>query len=113
MLNAATLSMHSTVLLTMLRLEQENAELNFLNLLLNANSEDSQRFIKQLHRIADEKQRYLIYYTLLETYPDRVSDVLYMMRDSYKNFDKDRQMITEEAERLSIKISDDLLYAVH
>jgi len=111
-LNQATMKMHSTVLLTMLRLEQEGAEVDFLKLLLNANQKDSQRFIKQLHRVEDDNLRYLIYNILLTSYPDRVSDVLYMMRDSFKNFDQDRQIIVEEAERMAVKISDDLLYQV-
>ena len=110
MLDQATLNKHSTVLLTMLRLEQEDADSNFLNLLLNANRDDAQRFIKQLYRVDNDKQRYQVYFTLLNSFPDRVNDVLYMMRDSFKNFDKDRQIIIEEAERLNVKISDDLLY---
>jgi len=111
-LNQATMKMHSTVLLTLLRLEQEGAEHNFLKLLLNANKKDSQRFIKQLHRVEEDQQRYLVYNTLLTEYPDRVSDVVYMMRDSYKNFDQDRQIIIEEAERMAVKVSDDLLYQI-
>lgn len=111
--NLETDKKNSTILLTLLRLEQKDADVDFLNLLLSASEQDRRQYIKQLHRVSKDSQRYAVYNRLLERYPERVSEVLFLMRDSQRNFDKDRELIIEEAERTGIKISDELIYQLH
>ncbi len=111
-LNRSTESKNSTVLLSLLRLGVSGAEYDFVQLLREANAEQALNYLKQLYRVRESRYRYLVYSAILEKYPEDVSHVLHAMRDSYKNFDEDRRVIIEEAQRRGIAISDDLLYLV-
>jgi hypothetical protein len=111
-LNILTKRRNSTVLLSLIRLGVTGAELDFIQLLREANPEQALNYLKQLYRVRESRFRYLVYSSILEFYPEDVSHVLHAMRDSYKNFDEDRRVIIEEAQRRGIAISDDLLYLV-
>jgi hypothetical protein len=112
-LNEQTNKRNSTVLLSLLRLNIDGAAESFIELLKESNSEDVLIYINQLYRVRDDRSRYTVYFSLLNKYPENVSHILRSMKDSFKNFDHDRLIIIEEAERLGIKISDDLLYQIH
>ena len=111
-LNEKTRHRNSTVLLSLLRLNQTGVEIDIINLMREATPEQAQIYINQLYRVRDEKLRYRVYFALLQYYPENVNDILHLLRDSLKNFDRDRAVIIEEAERLGIPIADDLLYQV-
>jgi|GEM_PF-3235495 len=109
-LNEKTQRRHSTVLLSLLRLDQEGVERDIIDLLDEASTEEALVYINQIYRIREDKKRYKIYFALIQYYPDHVSKVLQLMRSSEKNFDNDRQIMVREAERHGIKIADDLIY---
>lgn len=111
-LNVQTKRRNATVLLSLIRLGDEGAEIDFIHLLREAESAQALVYVKQLYRVREHAVRYSIYSAILERYPEDISYVLHAMRDSYKNFDRDRQVIIEEAERRGITISDDLLYLI-
>ena len=111
-LNLQTERRNSTVLLSLIRLGVQGTEYDFIHLLREADSEQALNYLKQLYRVREKRYRYLVYSAILERYPEDVSHVLHAMRDSYKNFDEDRRIIIEEAQRRGIPISDDLLYLV-
>ena len=111
-LNVEARRRNSTVLLSLIRLGEEGADIDFIHLLREASQEQYLAYIKQLYRVKEDKVRYSVYMAILERYPEDVSHILHAMRDSYKNFDRDRQMIIEEADRRGIEISDDLMYLV-
>jgi hypothetical protein len=112
-LNRETKKRNPTVLLSLLRLNVEGAQDDFIELLRESNSVEILIYINQLYRVRNDRQRYTIYFALLRKYPEHVSDILRSMKDSFKNFDHDRLVVIEEADRLGIKISDDLLYQIH
>jgi len=111
-LNISSNRRNSTVLLSLIRLGEDGAEIDFIRLLREASTEQALIYIKQLYRVREAKVRYSVYSAILDKYPEDVSHILHAMRDSYKNFDKDRRVIIEEAQRRGIEISDDLLYLV-
>ena len=112
-LNDETNHRNPTVLLSLLRLNVAGAADDFIELLRESNSVEILIYINQLYRVRNNQQRYNIYFSLLRKYPEHVSDILRAMKDSFKNFDHDRLVVIEEADRLGIKISDDLLYQIH
>ena len=111
-LNIVTDRRNSTVLLSLIRLGVSGTEYDFIHLLREADSKQALNYLKQLYRVREKRFRYLVYSAILERYPEDVSHVLHAMRDSFKNFDEDRRVIIEEAQRRGIAISDDLLYLV-
>lgn len=112
-LNTQTGCRNATVLLSLLRLNQENVEADIVNLLREATPQQAKVYINQIYRVKEKKLRYTVYFHLLQYHPENLNDILHLMRDSQKNFDMDRLAIIKEADRLGIKISDDLLYRIH
>lgn len=111
-LNVLTERRNSTILLSLIRLGVTGTEYDFIHLLREADADQALNYLKQLYRVREKRFRYLVYSAILERYPEDVSHVLHGMRDSFKNFDDDRRVIIEEAQRRGIAISDDLLYLV-
>lgn len=109
-LNEQTRQRNSTVLLSLLRLDQEYVIRDIIDLIDEATTEEAMVYIKQIYRLHDSKLRYKIYFAMIEYYPQHTNAVLRLMRLSQKNFDDDRLVIIKEAQRKGITIADELIY---
>ena len=109
-LNVQTSHRNATVLLSLLRLGQEYVVREIIDLIDEATTQEAMVYINQIYRLTESKLRYKIYFAMIEYYPQHTNAVLQLMRKSQKNFDDDRLVIIEEAERKGIKIAEDLIY---
>ncbi|TQV72006.1 hypothetical protein FLL45_17715 [Aliikangiella marina] len=109
-LNKETNNRNATVLLSLLRLDQEYVIREIIDLIDEATTQEAMVYINQIYRLEDARLRYKIYFAMIEYYPQHTNAVLNLMRQSQKNFDEDRLIIIEEAQRKGIQISEDLIY---